>query len=267
MHGRKWLHHALLVSLVLVWASELLAQTSARTEEVFLSPAPIWSKDKTISETPKRKWRLITPPNPQQDQGDHRLAFSLRNDSEYGMIIVPTDIVARAEGWVSNSRAFPAHSTAKFCSLVVSGASGTSATTDVISSADDAQRCRVRMVVYLWPQGNPTPTDILGTKVQNKAPVPVRQEMLSVPPEGIVCVGIRLEHQHFLYGDYDPLVGWYRIQLRLGEDLAYEGNVELTEQYKAQAKYTWPAPPEERRDTRHCILGAGFASPGSPCSG
>jgi len=69
-------------------------------------------------------------------------------------------------------------------------------------------------------------------------------------------VRLRLEHQHFLYGDYDPLLGLRAVELRLGAATLNDPVVPMDrEQYLAQPKATWPVPPEDRRDTRHYVSG------------
>ena len=68
-------------------------------------------------------------------------------------------------------------------------------------------------------------------------------------------VRLRLEHQHILYGEYDPLLAVRAVTLTLGS--ASVGDVVPLdrEQYLAQPRFTWPEPPEERRDTRHAVSG------------
>jgi hypothetical protein len=68
-----------------------------------------------------------------------------------------------------------------------------------------------------------------------------------------VNVRLRLEHQHVLYGDYDPLLGIQNIELVLGAN-TFRDQVPLDrEHYLAQPRYTWPEPPDGRRDTHHFV--------------
>jgi hypothetical protein len=62
---------------------------------------------------------------------------------------------------------------------------------------------------------------------------------------------LRWEHLHFLYGDYDPLLGQRALELRLGPATVRDVLPMDQEQYLALPRSTLPAPPEERRDTRH----------------
>ena len=66
---------------------------------------------------------------------------------------------------------------------------------------------------------------------------------------------IRLEHQHVLYGDYDPLLGIRAVAITLGGGTVRDLVPLDCEQYLAQPKFTWPEPPEERRDTRYAVTG------------
>ena len=78
---------------------------------------------------------------------------------------------------------------------------------------------------------------------------------LSLGPGAIVRVRLRLEHQHILYGDYDPLLAVRTVELTLGAATVRDVVPLDREQYLAQPKFTWPEPPEERRDTRHAVSG------------
>ncbi len=60
---------------------------------------------------------------------------------------------------------------------------------------------------------------------------------------------LRIDHQHILYGDYDPLLGIRTLELTLGRSVIRDILPLDREQYLAQPKYTWPEPPD--RDTQH----------------
>jgi hypothetical protein len=78
---------------------------------------------------------------------------------------------------------------------------------------------------------------------------------LSLGPSAIVRVRLRLEHQHILYGDYDPLLAIRAVTLTLGSTPVRDVVPLDREQYLAQPRFTWLEPPEERRDTRHAVSG------------
>ena len=68
-------------------------------------------------------------------------------------------------------------------------------------------------------------------------------------------VRLRLEHQHVLYGDYDPLLGVRTVEITLAGATVRDVVPLDREQYLAQPRFAWPEPPEDRRDTRHSVSG------------
>jgi hypothetical protein len=203
-----------------------------------------------------------------QDQGSWQVDYRLRYEGASGMIITPNEVLARIEGWVSNSRVC-SHALPRWSALVISGAAGPSATTEVIASADEAQRCRERAGLLVWtgdaeppaaPVARPASGTGAGTGSGSGASAGAgtsaadRPTILSIAPGTTIRVRLRLEHQHFLYGDYDPLLGLRSVGLRLGAATLGDPVVPMDrEQYLAQPRATWPVPPEDRRDTRHYV--------------
>jgi hypothetical protein len=204
-----------------------------------------------------------------QDQGAWVVDYRLRYTGESGMIVTPEEIAVKVEGWVSNSRV-ASHTLPRWSSLAVSHGPVLSAASELIAAVDEAHRCRERLVVSVWTDDLEPPrpgksgpgagVPGLGALGAGLAPNPVSAEPaavlpFSLGPGAIVLVRVRLEHQHVLYGDYDPLLGIRTVVLNLGT-AAVRDVVSLDrEQYLAQPKFTWPEPPEERRDTRYAISG------------
>jgi hypothetical protein len=199
-----------------------------------------------------------------QDQGSWQVDYRLRYEGATGIIVTPNEILARVEGWVSNSRV-SSHALPRWSALVISSPAGPLATPEVIASADEAQRCRERGVLLVWtgdaeapPPPAARPATGSGTGAgsgSGTGTVAVeRPTILSIAPGATVRVRLRLEHQHFLYGDYDPLLGLRTVELHLGAATLGDPVVPMDrEQYLAQPKSTWPLPPEEHRDTRHYV--------------
>jgi hypothetical protein len=190
-----------------------------------------------------------------QDQGAWLVSYRLRYQGASGMVVTPTEILAKVEGWVSNSRV-SAHAMPRLSTVVVSGPSGLSGVADVVSAVDESQRCRERVVVQVWtddPSGDgedtPAPPPPVASTAGRVAPAE-RQPILSIAPGASVRVRLRLEHLHFLYGDYDPLLGARSLELTLGAATLRDVLPLDNEQYLSQPKYSWPAPPEDRRDNR-----------------
>jgi hypothetical protein len=199
-----------------------------------------------------------------QDQGAWVVDYRLRYTGKTGVIVTPEKIAVKVEGWVSNSRV-ASHALPRWSSLVASRGSDLSAISEVVAAADEAHRCRERLVVSVCTEDRgPVST---GPNVPDSAKVEAGQSLavgltelatmvpLSLGPDAIMRVRLRLEHQHILYGEYDPLLAVRAIMLTFGS--ASVGDIVPLdrEQYLAQPRFTWPEPPVERRDTRHAVSG------------
>jgi hypothetical protein len=68
-------------------------------------------------------------------------------------------------------------------------------------------------------------------------------------------IRLRLDHQHILFGDYDPLLGIRMVELLVGGVVMRDLVPLDREQYLAQPRFVWAEPPVERRDTHHAVSG------------
>ena len=174
-----------------------------------------------------------------QDQGAWVIDYQVRHTSLAGIILARSEIGSIVEGWVSNSRV-ASHALPRLSRVTVSGTSTASGTSDVIVSSDESQRCRERVVISVWAEDGPP---LEGTPAS----------LLSLGPGAVLHLRIRLEHQHILYGDYDPLLGIRTVTLSL-RSTSLRDHVALDrEHYLALPKYSWSEPPSDRRDTRHFV--------------
>jgi hypothetical protein len=199
-----------------------------------------------------------------QDQGAWVVDYRLRHTGKTGVIITPDEIEVKVEGWVSNSRV-TSHAVPRWSSLVISGGHDLSAVSEVIAAADEAHRCRDRLVTYIATEDHRLIESGIGTQLgaktgsnQASAIFPTESTRLlpiSVGPGVIIRVRLRFEHQHILYGDYDPLLAVRAVTLALGSIPVHDVVPMDREQYLAQPKFTWHEPPEERCDTRHAVSG------------
>jgi len=170
--------------------------------------------------------------------------YRLRNDGPTGLIVTPSDVSGRVEGWVSNSR-IDSHAAPRRAAQVLQGPTGLSAFAEVIESADESRRCRERAALRVWPNGESAPD--LDAEPAADGPI------LSLPPGGVVRARLRLEHHHFLYGSYDPLLGPRAVDLRLGS-AALKDTLPLDRGRRTpRPALTWPRPPADRMDTRHFV--------------
>jgi hypothetical protein len=177
---------------------------------------------------------------------------------------MPEEIAVKVEGWVSNSR-IASHAVPRWSSLVVTHGPELSASYEVITAANEGHRCRERLVASIWTEDQPTfgnrtgPQHEMATRA-SLVQVPQGAEQtallpLSVGPNVVLRVRLRLDHQHILYGEYDPLLAARVVELTLGSATVRDVVPLDREHYVAQPKFTWPEPPEERRDTRHAVSG------------
>ncbi len=186
-----------------------------------------------------------------QDQGDWQVDYRLRLESGPAASLAPGDLAATVDGWVSNSRV-PSHAVPRRSTPKVEGAGGGTSAHEVIASPDEAKQCRERLVLRAWSAAAAEPP----ARPKNAPPnAPDPLTAVEIPPGGVLCIRIRLEHEHFLYGPYDPLLGHREVELKLGPATLRDALPLDREHYIAQAKATWPEPPEDRRDTRHFISG------------
>jgi hypothetical protein len=182
-----------------------------------------------------------------QDQGDWQVDYCLKLEGSKPLVLAPAEVGARVEGWLSNSRV-AVHATPRRSECVIAGQAGPMAAADVIASPEEATRCRERAVIRVWA-GKACDS----TPPRGGDPEPLTT--VTVEPGGLLRVRLRLEHQHCLYGDYDPLLGRRELELRLGADTLRDALPLDREQYLAQPKDTWPEPPEDHKDTRHFVSG------------
>jgi hypothetical protein len=217
---------------------------------------------KVTGASPVRSTLTLIERTVTQDQGAWLVDYRLLYTSQAGVVITPEDFGVKVEGWVSNSRV-PGHTVPRWSSLVVSHSLELSAISEVNSAVDESQRCRERLVVSIQAE------DQAG--VDRRAQVKVRSEVdqiggpvpsspasalpLSLGPGNIIHIRLRLEHQHILYGEYDPLLAIRAVEFTLGSAVIRDVVPLNREQYLAQPKFTWPEPPADRRDTRHAISG------------
>ena len=198
-----------------------------------------------------------------QDQGAWVIDYRLRNAARTGMIVAPDGLELKVKGWVSNSRVL-SHAVPRWSSLTATPRVDPTAFSEVINTSDESQRCYEHLVISMWSEGQSRsnggsaakridPPRIMSWPTAGRASVPLLP--ISLGPDDKMYLRLRIEHQHVLYGDYDPLLGVRTIELNLGESFVRDVLPLDREQYLAQPKYTWSEPPKERCDTRHFVSG------------
>jgi hypothetical protein len=196
-----------------------------------------------------------------QDQGAWVVEYRLRNSARTGVIITPEEFGLKIEGWVSNSR-LASHTLPRWSSLTATPRANPMASADVITDVDESHRCRERLTISVWTVEGPRSDSGSASKSSNLPKAasmpppglpPLPLQPLSLGPGDTVHLRLRIDHDHIIYGDFDPLLGVRTVELSFGSSVVRDVIPLDREQYLAQPKYTWPEPPEERRDTRHFI--------------
>jgi hypothetical protein len=217
-----------------------------------LGPAPSWAREASPSGLAVVKRSIV------QDQGAWQIDYRFRHDGSSGLIVTPEEVVVRVEGWVSNSRA-AGHATPRWSALTISGPGRSQAVGDVIVSDDEEGRCRERAEVRIWAENvrGETVGRVLESGGQRSSAEDASPSTmaLSLPPGIKVRVRLRLEHQHVVYGPYDPLLGLRTVQLQLGS-LWFRDALPLDQEQQV----TLPRSPrfevpEDHRDTQYYCSG------------
>ena len=199
-----------------------------------------------------------------QDQGAWIIDYRIHRAGQTGIVILPEEIAVKVEGWVSNSR-IAAHAVPRRSSLVIPHGPDLAVVSEVIAAANEAERCRERLGVSIWIEDQNAIRRPGHNRSAARSSIPLATSTtatdqplllpLSLAPQSIAHVRLRLEHQHIVYGSYDPLLSTRAVELKLGPATFHDLVPMDREQYLALPVFSWPEPPEERRDTRHAISG------------
>ena len=196
-----------------------------------------------------------------QNQGAWVVDYRFRNTSHTGMIITPEEFKLKIEGWVSNSRV-ASHAMPRWSSLIATSNANATVYSDVITRVEELYQCREHLAVSLSAEDRfGSDFDFLSksddTLRATTMPVPglpvIRILPLSLGPGRVLRLRLRIDHQHILYGDYDPLLGVRTVELCFGSSPVRDLLPLDREQYLAQPRYNWPDPPSDRRDTRYFV--------------
>lgn len=243
--SRSSLRHAasrfLATSAALVVATTVVAAADLPTSPPADNPLVVVDRSISLDRAQWEYWQV-----------DYRL----RNDGSTPLVLAPGEIGATVSGYVSNSRV-PGHAAPKPSTVSVGGTAGLSVAGDIVASSDEAKRCRERMTLWAWEGDSADPP--ASTAAAPAAPAKEGttistvdgQVPLTIAPGGAAHVRIRLEHEHFLYGPYNALLGPRGLELKLGpatirDTLPLDRAVRVS-----RAPAAWPpAPPADMIDTR-----------------
>ncbi|MDX2038211.1 MAG: hypothetical protein SFX72_16300 [Isosphaeraceae bacterium] len=201
-----------------------------------------------------RRWTIVRRTQT-QDQGDWQVDYELRVESGVPVRLDPADFGISIRGAVSNSRV-ASHAFPRAAAHELDHRTGANRLSDVITAGSDLTRCRERIVARFWsgdscePPMPIAPHPALGPPA---APMVEPFGGLTILPGERLKLRIRLEHDHFLHGAYDPLLGRREVQIRLASDRLVDLVPLDREQYLAQGREVWNNPPPDRRDTRRYV--------------
>jgi hypothetical protein len=208
---------------------------------VVVGEAPAWGQATESIGQPSRVSAVRRATS--QDQGTWVVEYEIRNETTAGVVVMPAELAASVEGSVSNSR-IASHARPRPSHVMLKGSEYASASGEVIASKDDAARCRERLTLSIWSDDAKPPAK----PAAGLSPI-------SLAPGATGRLRLRIEHQHAIYGAYDPLLGVRTITLRVGEE-TFRDVVDLVREcYLAQPRSSWPEPPEDRRDRRQFVSG------------
>ncbi len=178
--------------------------------------------------------------------------YRLRNDGPLPVAVPPGALSAEVDGWVSNSRA-AGHATPRRSRLGAhpSGPWMAADVAQVVDAREETHRCRERATLEARPEvpgADAAPDPMLRLLAAPAGPAAVAP--IIVPPGGVLDVRLRLEHLHFLYGPYEPLLGARSLTLRIGTATIRDELPLSCEQDPTAPAPAWAAfePPPDRRD-------------------
>ncbi|MEK7114952.1 MAG: hypothetical protein AAB847_01150 [Patescibacteria group bacterium] len=173
-----------------------------------------------------------------QENSTWNIVYKIKYCGEEKIELLGPDIDFEYKAWVSNSSC-PPHIISKKIAMKINLSEINSAQTTVIANSNDRNRCqeRINASFSLNLEENPFKNKIYW--------IPLKL----APQQEFWCY-LKIQHEHFLYGTYDPLLGERDIKIRLG-NIYFLDKIPLEqENYSAQPKITLSKIPDERKDTR-----------------
>jgi hypothetical protein len=205
------------------------------------------------------KAHLKMPPNIYQNRSRWQIDYSLVNDLSENLVLLPKDINAKVEGWVSNS-ADPALINPRLSSHRLQNLAPTR--NHLGPANDPADDCYELVKIDLWAGDDAQPLEI------NK----LKKQSVAIAPGQTFHVRVSIEHSHTVYGDYLPLLGERTIQIEISPAISLEHNADLTSELDfVLPDDTWPEIPEDKRSDEffisapHSLLLEGNVPGGSTC--
>lgn len=218
---------------------------------VFVGLSGEGSRASEPSNRPSRGW-TITHRVISQEQGRGQVwqvDYLARWEGEEPAVLWGSDVRAEVDGWVSNSRV-SSHATPRRSRVMVEGVRGESEA-EVIAHRDESRRCRERATMEAWAaDSGRAPVSLMEELAAWASLAPVGALPVVVPSGRELRIRLRLEHDHFLYGPYEPLLGTRSLVINLGSAQVSDVLPLDQELRPARSQASWPmhTPPLDRLD-------------------
>lgn len=175
-----------------------------------------------------------------QLNGRWLVRYQVRYEGSDTIDLGASDLGVDYEAWVANSRSRP-HAVPRRSQARFALAETNSYQTTIIASSNDRQRCRERVSLALSTGSKPL-----------AEPSPAKTNFLPVrlTPRETLWVYLSFDHEHFLHGNYDPLLGERQIEITLGPCRLVDSIPLVAEQSPATPPVKLGTPPKERMDQR-----------------
>jgi hypothetical protein len=202
--------------------------------------AAIWVQTGTDPETGPNRHR-VTLVDRQVSQHNSRwiVRYQVRHEGAGPLELAAGDVSVAYDGWVANSRLKP-HSVSRRSQVEFALGTGNAGLATVIASSNDRQRCRERIALAISTGDQPAADPPF-----NKPQTPIKVESGQ-----LLWLYLSIEHDHFLHGTYDPLLGDRDVQIRLGPCRLVDTVPLVAEQAPATPTVKLSMPPKERLDSR-----------------
>jgi hypothetical protein len=203
--------------------------------------ATLWVPVGNHPESESSSYRLTLMDRQIAQQGGRWLIrYQVRFDGPSILELTASDLQVDYDAWVSNSSSKP-HTLPRRSQTHFALSESSSVQTTVIPSANERQRCRERVSLVISSGERPT---------IEPAPAKINFLPLRLTPGEILWLYLAFDHEHFLYGTYDPLLGDRKLDVQLGPCRLLDIVSLQSEQASETTVIKLGAPPKERMDDR-----------------
>ena len=221
-----FLGKAILCASTFVNSNNQISQANENTEQPATQASsaketePVTSKN-ISSENPLFSTERLTP---SQINGRWCIPYELtynKKDKPF-FVFNPQNLKIKYDSWVANS-ALPKHSVARRSQAEWNITERNPIITNVIPSLNEGQRCCEKILVVCLPEGlkDSVYEALNSDKDLYQSLSGIRYQELTLQYGQRVYLYLLLDHDHFLYGTYDPLLGTRDIEISYKKETPY----------------------------------------------